>query len=856
MAYRNSIKEIAVLTDTNLNQGLSQSEAEKRWRRDGANELVEEKKESPIKIFLEQFKDPMVIILIIGAALSVTLGEAMDACIILFVIIMNALIGTGQVLKSEKALAALKQLIHPTCKVIRDGVLTEINSSECVVGDLIEFEAGDCIPCDLRLISTTRLKLDESLLTGESEPAEKNEFFVADGPLGPADQRNMAFMSTYVTSGRGRGIAVHCGMDSEVGKIAALLNKDNNEMTPMQRRMAEMGKMLGLLSVVLCAVMFAVGVIQGKNIFDMLLLAISLAVAAIPEGLPAVVTIVQAMGVTTMSSQNAIVRKLHAVETLGSVSVICSDKTGTLTQNKMNVVSTYSDREFDQPVTKEFLTICALCNNVETRGDTLLGDPSEKALVEFAQRHGIVKQQLECSQIRIDEIPFDSNRKKMSTIHEIGQEKVVYTKGAVDRIINQCTHLLINGQKVLMSSYDKKCIMEASKIMGQKALRVFALAMKSAHTLREDTLEKDCTFVGLAGMMDPPREEVAEAIETCRKAQIRVVMITGDSPITAYAIGHQLKLVSREEDVMSGDEIDTLNDDQLLQACKRVRIFARVSPEHKVRLVESFKKNGGIVAMTGDGVNDAPALKSADIGIAMGENGSDVCKSASDILLTDDNFKTIVTAVEAGRNIYLKIQKAVYYLLSCNLGEIMTLFLAVLLLPHGVPALCAIQILWVNLVTDAFPALALGVEPDDRHVMEQKPRDPKESLFAHGGYAFVVCNGLYIGTISLVAFKYGLAHSTVMAQTMAFMVLSMSQLFHAMNCRNDKVSMFSIGLFKNKWLILTIVVGLALQVFVCHFPPMNLLLKTMPLALKEWLIVFGLSASTMVINEVSKLFNH
>lgn len=854
--YRNSIKEVAVLTDTDLNHGLSQQEAEKRWRREGANELVEKKQESPIKIFLEQFKDPMVVILIVGAALSVLLGEGMDACIILFVIIMNAFIGTGQVMKSEKALAALKQLIHPTCKVIRDGVLTEINSSECVVGDLIEFEAGDCIPCDIRLISTTRLKLDESLLTGESEPTEKNEYYVADGVQGVADQRNMAFMSTYVTSGRGRGIAVHCGMDSEVGKIASLLNKENNEMTPMQRRLAEMGKLLGILSVVLCAIMFGVGVIQGKNIFDMLLLAISLAVAAIPEGLPAVVTIVQAMGVTAMSAQNAIVRKLHAVETLGSVSVICSDKTGTLTQNKMHVVSTYENRSFDEPVSKEFLTICALCNHVETRGDSLLGDPSEKALVEFAKQQGVSKQVLECSQIRIDEIPFDSNRKKMSTVHEVDQKKMVYSKGAVDRILKQCNTLLVNGQKVAMSNYDRKCIMEASKTMGQKALRVFAFAMKTAHSLHEESIEKDCTFVGLAGLMDPPREEVKEAIETCRKAQIKVVMITGDSPITAYAIAHQLELVTHEEDVMSGDEIEVLNDEQLLKACKRVKIFARVSPEHKVRLVECFKKNGGIVAMSGDGVNDAPALKCADIGIAMGENGSDVCKSASDILLTDDNFKTIVKAVEAGRNIYLKIQKAVYYLLSCNLGEIMTLFLAVLLLPHGVPALCAIQILWVNLVTDAFPALALGVEPDDPQVMTHQPRNPKESLFAHGGYAFVICNGLYIGTISLVAFKYGLAHSSVMAQTMAFMVLSISQLFHAMNCRNDKESMFKIGFFKNKWLILTIGVGLALQVFVCHFPPMNVLLKTMPLSLKEWIIVLALSASTMVINEVSKLFNH
>ena len=854
MAYRDRFFDVAVKTNTDIHQGLNQFEADKRLLRDGLNELVEEKKKPITSVFFEQFKDPMVLILIIGAALSVFLGEKMDALIILFVITMNAVIGTTQVIKSEKALEALKHLIHPTCKVLRDGKIKEINSNECVVGDILEFAAGDCIPCDVRLIETTRLKIDESLLTGESEPSQKNEQLVFDREKAVADQINMAFMSTYVSSGRGRGIAVACGMKSEVGKIANLLNQEKEEMTPLQRRMGEMGKLLGFFSILLCVIMFIIAMIQGKAFFDMLLIAISLAVAAIPEGLPAVVTIVQAMGVTAMSNQYAIVRKLHAVETLGSVSVICSDKTGTLTQNKMHVVSTYCNHEFDTSISKEFLDVCILCNHVSSDGEKMVGDPSEKALVEFALDQGINKRNIECEYIKIDEVPFDSMRKKMSTVHQIDQDMVVLSKGAPDHILEQCNHILKHGKIMPLSSYEKQRINEANKKMAKDALRVLALAIKRGKHLSEESYEKDSIFIGLAGLIDPPKEEAKNAIERCNIAGIRTVMITGDSPITAFAIAKQLNLASREEEVMSGDEIDACSDQRLIERCKSVKVFARVSPLHKVRLVESFKSHGHIVAMSGDGVNDAPALKTADIGIAMGKGGSDVCKSAADILLVDDNFATIVNAIEAGRNIYLKIQKAVFYLLSCNLGEIMTLFLAVVLLPHGIPPLCAIQILWVNLVTDAFPALALGVEPDDPHVMNNKPRHPKESLFAHGGYSFIICNGLLIGTLSLVAFKYGLQFSDNVAQTMSFMVLSMSQLFHSLNCRSQNESIFNIGFFKNKWLLLTAVFGILLQVSVCHLPLLNSILKTTPLSFIQWGLIFALSSSTIIVNEISKWF--
>lgn len=848
-----SIKETELLFNTNINHGLSSKEALKRLKTDGYNELEEAKGKTFVMIFLEQCKDPMVLILFIGALLSLLLRELLDAGIICLVVLLNAMIGAFQTVKSEKALQSLKAMMQPMCKVMRDSQVKMISSKEVVAGDMIEFEAGDCIPCDIRLTSTSRLMMDESLLTGESVPVSKNEYYRSTQTVSLSEKHNMVFMSTYVTSGRGKGIAVNLGMNSEVGKIAELLKSDHEIMTPLQNRMNQLGKVLGGLSILICVIMLAVHIFQGKNFLEMLLLAISLAVAAIPEGLPAVVTIVQSIGVSVMSKHHAIVRKLSAVETLGSVNIICSDKTGTLTQNKMSVVSTYFNHEFDASIPIMAYVCMGLCQNAVLNGDQYLGDASECALASFVSKKMSLAN-LACDYLRIDEIPFDSVRKKMSTVHQKDKDQYVFTKGSLEHVLMQCTTFFLNDQIKALNDYEKKRIIEAASVMENQALRVFGLCMKKSSLLVKD-YEKESVFLGLVGLKDPIKEEVKEAIIKCHHAGIEVVMITGDSLKTASAIGKECALIQNESQIMAGTDLDEISDLKLKDRIKDVKIFARVSPSHKLRLVECYQSMGKIVAMSGDGVNDAPALKRADVGIAMGLYGSDVCKNVSDIVLSDDNFKTIVSAIEAGRNIYLKIQKSVFYLLGCNLGEIITLFTASIWMVHEVSPLCAVQILWTNLVTDALPALALGVEADEKDVMEEKPRDAKESLFAHGGFIFIILNGLYIGTISLVAFKYGLKTSDLCGQTMAFMVLSLSQMFHALNCRQIHRSMFRIGFFKNKWLLLTVFCGIILQILVCQLPFMNVILKTIPLNMIQWLIVFGLSISIIVINEVSKLFN-
>lgn len=853
MPYRKTIQEIETACQSDLHKGLSEEEAQRRQKEQGKNILNKKKKVTLLQMFLEQFQDPMVIILIIGAIVSIFLKEYMDACIILVVIVLNAIIGVIQEFKAEKAIDALEKLSEPKAYVLRDGYLKEINSEDLVVGDIVELEAGRYIPADMRLLTSTNLKVEESTLTGESEAIEKQADIVYPDEMHIADQRNMVFMSTYVTYGKAQGMVVRCGMDSEVGKIARMLDETKEDMTPLQQRLAHLSKILGMLSLGVCAAMFVVAILQGRNLFDMLLLSISLAVAAIPEGLPAVVTIVLALGVQVMSKQNAIVRKLHAVETLGSVSVICSDKTGTLTQNKMHVVSSYANGML-QEVNDELLKGMVLCNDASISQNEVLGEPTETALLCFGEKQGFHKKDLDMKYVRVNEIPFDSNRKRMTTIHQHEREVVAYTKGALEKILAMCTSVWQDGKAVRMSNYEKQHILEASRQVSEDAQRVLALARKTLKSPYEDDVENKMCFIGFVGLMDPPREEVKDAIARCYKAGIRVAMITGDHPLTALAIARRLGIAKQETEVITGNQLDAMSDEELCASVKGYRVFARVTPQHKVRIVQAFKQNDMVVAMGGDGVNDAPSLKQADIGIAMGQGGTDVCKQASDMILADDNFATIVKAVEEGRGIYENIQKAILYLLSCNLGEIMSLFLAILCMPHVVSTLSAIQILWVNLITDAFPALALGVDPMEWDIMEQQPRNAKESLFAHGGWMFTILNGMFIGTITLVAFRYGLNSSPAKAQTMAFMVLSLSQLFHAFNLRSRTHSIFAVGLFKNKWLILTFLFSTALQIAVCQLPIFNFILKTVPLDMMSWGLVFGLSASVIFINEASKWF--
>lgn len=851
MPYQTSIYKILAQMQVNENTGLDDHEAVKRQQEYGPNELVQQKKKTVFHMFLEQFQDPMVIILIIGTIVSIFLKEFIDAIIILFVIVMNAIIGVIQEFKAEKAIEALEKLSSPKAYVVRNGFLQEIDSSMLVPGDIVELEAGRYIPADMRLISSASLKVEESTLTGESEPVEKDALALYDEVMPISDQKNMVFMSTYVTYGKATGIVVRTGMQSEVGKIAKMLDETKEDMTPLQVRLAHLSKILGIISIGVCIAMFSVAILQGRNLFDMLLVSISLAVAAIPEGLPAVVTIVLALGVQIMSKNNAIVRKLHAVETLGSVSVICSDKTGTLTQNKMHVVHSYGNHSFDTP-SEELIRGFALCNDAGYHDGVLMGEPTETALLAFAHEYGMEKDQCDLTYVRVNEIPFDSTRKCMTTIHQKNQEYIAYTKGAMEKILSMCSYVMIDHHRIPLNDYERNRIMEAVRKMSLDALRVLGLATKKVKDPYSGQLEQEMTFVGCAGLIDPPREEVQESIALCHKAGIRVIMITGDHPLTAFAIAKQLHIANKQEQVLVGQQLDEMTEEQLYETIGKYRVFARVTPQHKVQIVNAYKKHNLVVAMSGDGVNDAPSLKNADIGIAMGKNGTDVCKQASDMILADDNFATIVKAIEEGRNIYLNIQKSVLYLLSCNLGEIMSLFMAIVLMPSVVSPLSAIQILWVNLVTDAFPALALGVDPKDQFIMEEKPRNAKESLFAHGGMIFTVLNGMLIGTITLVAFRYGLETSPLKAQTMAFMVLSISQLFHVLNLRSRTHSIITVGIFKNKWLILTMVFGILLQFMVTQLPFFHMLLKTVSLDIMSWFIVMGLSFSVIIVNELSK----
>ncbi|MDC4239714.1 cation-translocating P-type ATPase [Clostridium tertium] len=866
MWFNKSSEEIIKELSSNVINGLSSADAKLILEKNGPNKLQGKKKKSTFQLFLSQINDAMIYILLVAAVISAIVGEISDAIIILIVIFVNAIIGVIQESKAEKALEALKSMSTPKALVKRDGSIIEIPSEEVVVGDIVIIDAGRYIPADLRLIESANLKIEESAFTGESVPAEKNSDIINeenDVPIG--DQHNMAFMSTLATYGRGTGIVIATGMDTQIGKIAKMLDAEDENTTPLQKKLAQLGKTLGFAAVGISIVMFIVSMFQGRDFLEMFMTSISLAVAAIPEGLPAIVAIVLALGVQRMIKENAIIRKLPSVETLGSVNIICSDKTGTLTINKMTVKKFYINGEtknleeidIKNDESKLLVDGMILCNDATSKDGVQTGDPTEVALIDVGNKINIFKEDLNKAHKRVNEIPFDSDRKLMTTVNTYDKGFNVFTKGAIDSILKISNKILINGEIKDFTKEEKEKVLMASNLMSDDALRVLALGYKVIDTehVAIDDLEKDLIFVGLMGMIDPPREEVKGSIQVSKNAGIRTIMITGDHKNTAVAIAKELGIANDISEAMSGSEIDTYSDEEFTKIVNNYRVFARVSPEHKVKIVKAFKAHGNIVSMTGDGVNDAPSLKAADIGVAMGITGTDVAKGAADMVLTDDNFTTIVSAVEEGRNIFNNIKKSILFLLSCNLGEVVALFVAILL--NWAAPLLPIHILWVNLITDSFPALSLGVDPGDKDVMELPPRNPKESLFAGRMGKLLILNGILIGANTLFAFvlgEYLYPDSLRHAQTMAFVVLSVSQLFYSLAMRNETKSLFQVGVFKNKWLISSVLLGILLQLAIITIPFTASVFKVYPLTLTDWGIVILISLIPFVINEIIKIF--
>lgn len=874
--YNRDIKDIVAELDSDIHQGLNDTKVEERLEKFGYNEIQEKKRKTLAEMFFEQFKDFMVIILLIAAVISFISHERADAIIILAIVVLNAILGVVQESRAEKSLEALKKLSAPNAKVRRNARVAVVPAKELVPGDIIYLEAGDFVPADARLIEAANLKVEESALTGESVPVEKNAEKINEKNIPLGDRKNMVASGSVVTYGRGSAIVVATGMDTEVGKIAGMILAGEEAATPLQQKLARLGKVLGIIALAICAVIFGLGVVQGRDIFDMFLTAVSLAVAAIPEGLPAIVTIVLAVGVQRMVKKHAIIRKLPAVETLGSASVICSDKTGTLTQNKMTVVelaAAYKTWDLNSEINAEdkavvsiILEMAALCNDsklerVDDEWDAV-GDPTETALVIAAAKQGKNKHQLEEAMPRVKEVPFDSDRKLMTTIHKIEEGYRVITKGAPDVLLDRCTSVWISEDIVNKDEQQIRSIEKANSSMADKALRVLGVAFKDIKTLpgeiNTDTVENNLTFVGLIGMIDPPREEATEAVHLCKKAGIKPVMITGDHKATAVAIAKKLGILQNDSEAITGAELDELDQEFLNQHVDRYSVYARVSPEHKVKIVKAWQSKGQIVAMTGDGVNDAPALKSANIGCAMGITGTDVAKGAAHMVLTDDNFATIVEAVREGRGIFENIQKSIQFLLSCNIGEIITLFIAMLL--NWDSPLLPIHILWVNLVTDSLPALALGIEPVEKDIMNRPPRDPDKGIFANGLATIIGLQGIMIGGLTLAAFAIGqrvlsagagAEESLVIGRTMAFATLAISQLVHAFNVRSHN-SLFKVGLFTNRFMVGAFVLSFLLQLSVITVPVLSSIFKVTMLNGSQWLVVIGLSVAPLIFVEAGK----
>lgn len=883
--HKMSKEEIISSLETDPHQGLSDDEVNKRLSEYGTNELKEEEKKSFLSKLIEQFSDFLILILIAAALISFFVGEGKDAIVILAIVVLNAFLGIYQEGKAEKSLEALKKMASPTAKVIRNGHLSEVPASTLVPGDIVSLDAGDIIPADLRLIESSNLKIEEASLTGESVPVEKDSSIVFQEDVSLGDRKNMAYMGTSITYGRGKGVVVETGHNTEIGKIATMIQTYEDEDTPLQKQLNKLGKFLGITTIVICIVVFLVGLLQGRELLEMFMVSISLAVAAIPEGLPAIVTIVLAIGMTRMVKRNAIVKRLLAVETLGSTTVICSDKTGTLTQNEMTVVKVYTNDKIidvtgtgydiygefkignenigDTEFLNTLLHIAVLDNDADLEktadGYKVIGDPTEGALVTLAAKGNIQKSSANEKYPRIEEIPFDSSRKMMTTFHKnyIPNKIVSFTKGAPDIVINRCSKIKIEDKILDLTDEMKKEILEVNNRFSEDALRVLALAYREYDELPEDISpennEIDMTFVGLVGMIDPPRPEAKEAIKKCKEAGIKTIMITGDYKETAFAIAKELGMAESKEEAMMGDEINKVSDEELKEIVKKVKVFARVSPEHKVRIVTALKENGEIAAMTGDGVNDALALKKADIGVSMGITGTDVAKNTADMILTDDNFASIVAAVEEGRIIYSNIKKFVAFLLSCNIGEILIVFTSILLnLP--VP-LFAIQLLWLNLVTDSFPALALGVEKGDPDIMKIPPRNPDEPILTGKLLIRIALQSIAISVASLLSYIWGLSTyngDLTKARTVIFACLITAELLRAFSSRSLNYTLFKIGFFTNKTMVYAVLASFALLLVVIYVPFLQPIFHTAALGLYDWCVILGLAIIPLIVGELSK----
>lgn len=856
--YSDTPRQVLDTLDTDPDQGLSQGEGARRLAGYGENKLEKAKPPGLLRQVLAQLRDPMILVLLAAAALSFFAGggqDWLDTAIILLIVVFNTVISVSQEDNARKALEALEKLAAPRARVLREGVERRLESTHLVPGDILLLEAGDYVPADGRILWAAGLQTDESAMTGESLPVHKRagDGLPPDTPL--AERKNMVIGGTVVTGGRAKVVVTATGMQTEMGKIAGLLLRQGQGETPLQRKMKEVSRVLSLVCVGVCAVMFGVGMLQHRDILDMFLTAVALAVAAIPEGLPAIVTIVLAVGVGRMARRNAIIKRLPAVETLGCASVICSDKTGTLTKNQMTVLEVWTPAPAHRD---RALTLGTLCGDAQEGPGGYIGDPTETAIAQAAAQAGLEKATLERDMPRRGEAPFDSVRKRMATCHALPNgEALVAVKGAPEAVLARCTHLLgAQGPRPLTDG-DRRRIAQVGGDLAGQALRVLAVAQRLQPALPKsmaaESLEAELTFVGLIGMMDPPRPEVRQAVDRCAGAGIRPVMITGDHKDTAVAIAKQLNIYRPGDKAIDGAGLDFLPQETLEEEIEAFSVYARVTPEHKMRIVQAWQRRGHVVAMTGDGVNDAPALKAADIGCAMGKTGTDVAKGAADMILTDDNFATVVAAVEQGRGIYANIRKAIHYLLSCNIGEILTIFLATLL-PVSQAPLSPVQLLWLNLVTDSLPALALGMEPVEKTAMTQPPRGKEEPLFSRAFSRRLAWQGALVGGITLLAYGLGfhLTGTFAVANTMAFATLTFSQLFHAFDVRSETTPLFRLGVLSNKAMNKAFLAGAALQAAVLLAPPLQGAFSVVPLALEQWGMVLALALTPLVVCEIEK----